>query len=153
MAAKARKPLTEEEREATRLKVYEKFLVATGGKVRNEKSGVGKIVFLNGQRRFDGAKISAMVNEYSLLFSLRMEVQEGAGTIANADGLLKKSGGNAAVFVVDDPSLPLSLVAYGSNWGMVNVAKLGEGDAKKLERRLSKELCRTLALSVESTPR
>lgn len=44
--------------------------------------------------------------------------------ITKASKILKQSGSNAAVFIIDDSTLPMSLVALESFWGIVNVAAL-----------------------------
>ena len=56
--------------------------------------------------------------------------QTGAFSFANA----KKAMGdaNAAIFVVDDPSLPMTLLAREEKWGLVNVAALAADKPKTL---------------------
>ena len=54
--------------------------------------------------------------------------------------------GTAGVFIVDEPSLPISLVSLEETWGMVNIAKLREGvSADVLAKRAAKEFNRVLA--------
>lgn len=58
-------------------------------------------------------------------------------TFANATGQLKNSGANAAVFIVDDPSLPMTLLALEEKWSLINVAKIKSADDATTARRLS----------------
>ena len=59
----------------------------------------------------------------------------------------KPANVKAALFVVDDPALPMSLVAPEAQWGLVNVAVLAadKPDATKLNARVAKELSRVAA--------
>lgn len=59
-------------------------------------------------------------------------------------------GAAAAVFVVDCPALPLSLVAPEEFWGVVNVApmRMGGANASVVARRAEKELLRIGALAL-----
>ena len=71
-------------------------------------------------------------------------------TLANAKEQLKESGANAAVFIADDPSLPMSLAASEESWAMLNAASIRSDnpDAKTFARRLSvlfvRQFCRAL---------
>lgn len=51
---------------------------------------------------------------------------------------------NAAIFIVDEPNLPMSLVAMEAKWGLVNVAQLKQDSPKTLTliRRLDKLVSR-----------
>ena len=59
--------------------------------------------------------------------------------LANAEEQLHKSRGSVAVFIVDDPALPMTLTATESRWSLVNVAplKADKPDKAKFARRLS----------------
>ena len=70
--------------------------------------------------------------------------------LSNAKEQLKDSGSNAAVFIADDPSLPMSLAASEESWAMLNAASIrtDNPDAKTFVRRLSvlfvRQFCRAL---------
>ena len=70
--------------------------------------------------------------------------------LANAKEQLKDSGANAAVFIADDPSLPMSLAASEESWAMLNAASVrtDNPNAKTFARRLSvlfvRQFCRAL---------
>ena len=50
-------------------------------------------------------------------------------------------GAGAAVFIVNDEKLPMSLVATEAGWGVLNVAALDEG------KRFNKEFNRVLIMT------
>ena len=83
---------------------------------------------------------------------------DAAVSPATASAALKSMGANAAVFLVEDPSLPTLLAAPENAWAIVNVnaLKADAPDAKKLAARIEKELWRAFALacgsSVSSAP-
>ena len=59
------------------------------------------------------------------LFHLELvAVRRTTFALGDATALLTQSGANAAVFLVDDATLPYSLVAPEAKWGLVNVAAL-----------------------------
>ena len=62
-----------------------------------------------------------------------------AFTMANASDQLVKSGGSVAVFIADDPTLPMTLTASEAKWSLVNAAKLKADNPppQKFARRLS----------------
>lgn len=75
----------------------------------------------------------------------------GAFSIADTPAKAKAEvGAAAAVFVVDDPALPLSLLAPEGNWGVVNVApmRVGGASADVVARRAGKEFLRIGALAL-----
>ncbi len=75
------------------------------------------------------------------LFSI--EIREFKGVpfeFTNAKSQLENTRGNAAVFIIDDPNLPISLAAPEEKWTLLNVARMNAigSDADKLESRTSK---------------
>ena len=82
----------------------------------------------------------------------------GSFAMASAMELLRVSGANAAVFVVDEPSLPIALLAGEERWALVNAAKarIDKPDGALLARRMSALVFRQLARVIstdESTER
>ena len=102
----------------------------TGGLV--EVKGSGHLAVFNAQKDFGEEEIKE--NYKSLVDfakGLVIKVEPVKFSIATAAAELRKSGAGAGVFIVDDPSLPMSLVALEESWGMVNVAPLREGNPPK----------------------
>lgn len=102
----------------------------TGGLV--EVKGSGHLAVFNAQKDFGEEEIKE--NYKSLVDfakGLVVKVEPAQFSIATAAAELKKSGAGAGVFIVDDSSLPMSLVALEEGWGMVNIAPLREGNPPK----------------------
>lgn len=73
--------------------------------------------------------------------------------IAKASKYVLESEGNAAVFVVDDTTLPMTLSAVEAGWALVNVAALrdepgGIVPPRRLGVALRRAACRTMGLGV-----
>lgn len=125
-----------------------KYYANTGGRVVKPDSGEGKVVVYNAQTKIPEATLLAAVEHMTIALAVRMELAKGEPLAMEAfDDAAKKSGGAATLFLVDSPSLPLSLVAYENGWGMVNAAPLAAPPAERLAERTEKELTRTMALT------
>ena len=63
---------------------------------------------------------------------------------------MAETGAQAALFIVDDKSLPMSLLATESNWGVVNLAALREDgiDPSVIASRAQKEFMRVAVLTL-----
>ena len=92
------------------------------------------------------------------LFSIDIREFKGKPfAFENAKSQLETSGGNAAVFVIDDLVLPISLSAPEEKWALLNIAKLDTGHlgSGKLESRTSKlfvrQCCRVLGSDSEKS--
>lgn len=114
-----------------------------GGYVTDTRNQKGSVVVVNAQTAADKAWFDPLYKELNKLVKLRFETKDGAFDLANP--VLK---GEACVFVVDDPKLPMSLLASEAKWAMVNVAPLREGQGSKpqfFKARVQKSLMRQLA--------
>lgn len=60
-------------------------------------------------------------------------------SLLNAKSQLQKSEGNCAVFIIDDPNMPMTLSASEEKWSMINVAKtrLDSPGKQQFRRRIS----------------
>lgn len=93
----------------------------------------------------DGVEATKSATEIDVRTSIQKQF-----SIASAQSLLAASGANVAVFVVDDPTLPMALTAREEKWAVVNAAKLCVDNpaTKKFRRRLAvlivRECCRVL---------
>ena len=73
-------------------------------------------------------------------------VQEGGVSVLTADKALVRTKANAAVILVDDLSLPMSLIAVEARWGIMNIAplKADRPSRAKLLERAAKLFSRTV---------
>lgn len=125
-----------------------KYYANTGGRVVKPDSGDGKVVVYNAQSKIPEATLKTALEHMTITLAVRLEFTKGEPiTLEAFDETTKKLGGAATMFLVDSPSLPLSLVAYENGWGMVNAAILATSPTDKLAERTEKELTRTMALT------
>ena len=84
--------------------------------------------------------------------------QNDGFTMAKASSILKGTGDNAAVFVVDDSSLPMTLTAAEEKWTLINAAKIktDNPDKEKYQKRMSllfmRQCCRILGSDATKSP-
>ena len=138
LADTAKPKLTPEERAQRR----EQAMRRTGGII--EKKGEGRVVIVNCQSAVGPEAIEEALDGFRRV--VHVEVQVEPGTFALSAVRLPK-GANLALFVVDDPALPMSLVAMEERWGMMNVAPL-KADAGRLAARFKKEFVRASSIAL-----
>ena len=118
-AAAANAPvLTDAEKAAKKAAAQKRMLERTGGII--EKLGTGKVVVVNCQKKVPADVLQAKVDQFAKLLHVKIELVEGAWRL----GAPVPGDAKAALFVVDDPALPISLIAPEAQWGALNVAKL-----------------------------
>ena len=115
--------------------VPEAVLRKTGGIV--ERKGQGKVVVVNCQERIAESLIKERTARLARLLKCAFEVRKGAWEISAPNA----ADANIAIYIVDDPKLPMSLVAAESGWGVVNAVGLESGE------RFSRQLTRVFALT------
>ena len=99
----------------------------------------GKLAIVNACA-LEGDAIANAVKKAGNVFMIAAEAQKQDGwSLEKAKALFDATGANAAVFIVKDMSLPISLVALESRWGVVNAT--GMSDAV-----LGKEIMRVATL-------
>ena len=142
MPAPAKKNLTPEELAAKKAKAYENYLKHTGGPVTKPGTQKGEIVYVNCQSRAQKAWIEASIAYFVKETKYKVTLKEGgAFDIKNP-----KIEGNASLYIVDDPALPVILVAPESRWALVNVAPIAKEERPAyFEARVKKELTRGFA--------
>ncbi len=113
-APPAKKPLTDAERAALR----EKRMQKTGGIVVME--GNGKVVVVNAQKKYPVAAVEKMLDDFRNFLRVKMEVRPGTWKMGDQN----PADANVVMYIVDDASLPMSLVAMEAGWGVMNVAPL-----------------------------
>ena len=119
----------------------------TGGVL--EVPATGMIAVLDAQGTVPREMVDACAETLrGVTRGVRVEVRGATFSVAGAKGALEASGAAAAVFVVDDPALPMSLVAMEEGWGAVNIVALKDGGAggDVLAARLRKEFVRVASV-------
>lgn len=140
----APKPLTPEqkaEREKARAQMLRDQYEYFGDPINDTRNQKGKIVIVNCQSAADTAWLEAVSDMFRNEVHVVVEVDKGAFALSNP--ALK---GEATVFVVDDPALPMSLLAPEAHWSMVNISTLKTDKTKFFEMRVKKATSRSLAL-------
>lgn len=115
--------------------IPEAILKKTGGIV--EKKGQGKVVIVNCQSRIAESLIKERMERLARLMKCTFELRSGAWDISAPNA----SDANIAIYIVDNPKLPMSLVAAEAGWGVVNAVGLETGE------RFSRQLTRVFALT------
>ena len=85
--------------------------------------GAGKVAFVN-VAGVDEGLLKAAAAKISSVLMIEVEVQKGEWSFAEAKKCFADTKANAAVFIVKDSTLPLSLIAMEGKWGVANVAML-----------------------------
>lgn len=121
----------------------------TGGIAINMATMKGEVAFLNAQKRVPAEPLSVRVKSMADYFCSKFVLRDWPEqiTLATAQATLEKSGANAAVFIVDDPSIPVTILsAPETRWCILNVAALAAdgADPKKVMERTRRELWRAL---------
>ena len=109
----------------------------TGGWVIKPGTQRGEIAYVNCQRAAKAEWINEIVDYYRKACVVNMTLTDGSFDIR-----APKITGNLTIFIVDDPNLPISLVAIESRWALVNVAKLKSEKEPFFRARVKKELSR-----------
>lgn len=128
----------------------QRYLQRTGGRVLKPGSRTGYLAVVNGQDKVTTAELTPTIEKIKDLLRLNIEVVDGeAATMSTAKARREELKADVAVFIVDDPELPMSLIAYEERWGMVNVAKLEDAKGNKVRRfgRTKNEMVRVLAMT------
>ena len=98
--------------------------------------GKGVLAIVNACDAPTGALQSA-ARKFGNLLTIYTDVRKGDWRLADAQKCFDAAKANAAVFVVKDKALPLSLVAMEGKWGMANVEGLDEKGVEKIVLRVA----------------
>lgn len=116
----------------------EQRLRKTGGIIIKE--GKGRVVVVNGQKKISDEEILDRIAYLKDATKANIELRRGEWKF----GITKvPSDANAAIFLVDDPGLPMSLVAIESCWGVMNVSSIDAG--QRFKRQFMRVTTATLA--------
>lgn len=106
----------------------EVYMRKFGGFVIDPKSGKGRIGIVNAQKTLPAEELTNVVAGIRKNMKYTIAVREGR----DGEGLptkeeVHKAGFDVAVFVVEDPALPILLAAPDDRWALVNVTKVKAG--------------------------
>jgi hypothetical protein len=139
---------TNEAHNLTKSEMRERVLMRTGGILLDKREAKGSLVFVNAQKRVHQEVIALQAERLERDVMFELEVKDGEPMpLKDMDTAFKKTGANAALFVVDDKTLPSMLVVPAGRWGVVNVGALNSDDPddKTLAQRTAKEMARAIS--------
>ena len=114
---------------------------AGGGKVEKPYTKRGTIAIVNAQK---SANHDWLVSAASYLSNeTRFDICAKEGTFSLPS---PKMAGDFSIFVIDDESLPQTLIAPESRWGIVNVANLKTDKIQFYEARVKKQISRVFSM-------
>ncbi len=96
----------------------------------------GKLAIVNACG-YQGDVIANSIKKIGNVFMIVAEEQTGSWSLAEAQAAFDATKANAAVFVVKDASIPISLVALESRWGIVNAEGMNDAVLGKEIMRIS----------------
>ena len=139
--AESKAELTPEQRAERR----EALIARVGGLVPRQGTPLGRIAFVNAQKRVP-------VEEFKATFERNSSKVKGVDfwtdaesvSVANANELRKANNAQIAIFFVDVPDLPMSLMAVEEGWAIINIRALGDEktSADLLRHRSKNEFAR-----------
>lgn len=119
----------------------EKLMKATGGRIVQPGTQKGEIAYVNCQSAAKKEWLQESVDKFLKMSRLNVTLKEGKFELKNPTIV-----GNLSVFIVDDPSLPMTLIAPEARWGLVNVAPLKTDKEAFFKARVKKQLSRVMAM-------
>lgn len=114
-----------------RAKLREARLRQHGGLINIK--GKGHLSILSTQKDFCYGDITNSISQLQMFvrgIPVKFETLDSF-SIKSAKATREKVGAGACIFLIDDPELPMSLVALEESWGAVNIAPLREGNPSK----------------------
>lgn len=119
-----------------------------GGEITVWPKDPGKFVFINAQTAVANDVIAKPIDSIASEFAINIQKVDGAAPdIRTIPATLKGLGAKGGIWIVNDPAMPISLVAAENGWAILNVAPLiaDNLDSAKLEKRIVKFVLRTFA--------
>lgn len=125
------------------------FIERTGGMIVVGSKGVFK--FLLGDTRIDEKDFEHVIKNMKKYLKINVAIErinDATFSMRDASKIVSKTGATAAVFIVSDNNLPISLTAPEAKWGIVNVYTLSSDHPSKLSlaRRVTTAAYRTAAI-------
>ena len=119
-----------------------------GGEITVWPKAPGTFIFVNAQKKVSAEFLSKPINAIAAEFGIDVRQADGkVPDLGNVPSALAALGAKGAIWIVDDASLPISLVAAENGWAVLNVAPLTADapDSARLGKRISKFVLRTFA--------
>lgn len=113
----------------------EAIMKKTGGFLVRKSDGV--LSFINAQTKISHEEVQKRVDKIQFVLKYPCELKKGSWKFGDT----KPEGSKIAIFIVDDASLPMSLVAVESGWGIINTSTLAN------DTQFSKQLTRVFCLT------
>ena len=113
----------------------EAIMKKTGGFVVRKSEG--KIFFINCQSKISDEEIKKRVDRIQFVLKYPCELKKGSWKFGESN----PPDAKIAIYIVDDKTLPMSLVAVEAGWGVINTSTLDTNI------RFSKELTRVFCLT------
>lgn len=98
--------------------------------------GKGKVSFVNTCDAPTNALALSMKKLGGILM-INLEITKGSWSLAEAKKSYDAVGANVAIFIVKDKTLPMSLIAMESKWGVVNAEGLDDSGVAKEAMRVA----------------
>jgi len=114
---------------------------AFGGDVVDRRKQAGEIVVVNAQSAVSNTWVVSSVQKFSDALHVAVKYREGTFDVKQ-----KCPVGVLSLYVVNDPTLPMSLISPEARWAMVNVAALKTDNVAFYQARVSKEAYRVLGM-------
>lgn len=121
VAETAKPELTEAEKAAKVAAARQKMLEKTGGIL--DVPGQGKVVIVNCQKKIADKEIDEKMEQLKKVLRVGFDLRTGSWKMG--EGI--PADANVALFIVEDKSLPISLIAPEAKWGVLNVAEIDSG--------------------------
>ena len=122
-------------------------LTATGGYLRKEGSGRGKIVIVNTLEDVTEGDYLVALDTFNCVMHLPIEIKSAPTASRPSQAEVRRIGASLAIFVVEDRAQEESLlVAPESRWALVNVASLRSDQREQTVLRIRKEVLRAFSL-------
>ena len=115
--------------------------------------GKGKLAIVNCQNRISESNINERIEYFSKTMRVKFEgTRDERFSLSNVNKMLAKTEAEQAFFIIDDPTMPMSLIAPESRWGFMNIAAIAADSPskEKLDERFRKEFTRAAALTFGS---
>lgn len=122
-----------------------------GGDIELWPKDHGVFFFVDAQSKIADKTIATPVKILANDFNIDIRKIAGDGTqpfdIRKAPAALKGLGAKGGIWIVDDPALPISLIAMEDGWGLINVAPVlsDSPNEAKIANRMTKLINRTFA--------
>ena len=111
----------------------EESLIFTGGILDRPAAGFVSVVNYQDSVKTNVIAQFLLPSGQSVQLPFRYFNGDGKFSVEGATAALEKTGGNVAIFVVDDPTLPMSLCATEARWGVLNLAPLKVDNPKSYQ--------------------